>query len=204
MTIESILNKMLDNIIYAPVLGYFFTPIKTRVDKFLKSIWPWYVNSYYTTAAKNFTGRASVVSLFILMLSIFSLSEFLILSIWNPTIPIMDKALEANPEKTDRVILTIIFLFNILLFVAVMRIELISSSIVKFNQMLTIIRPDIKVEKYYELKRDWALMKSQDDYNKIIDYLFSNYPILIDKDKFPDEVKIFKKMKATQVTEGIA
>ena len=75
-------------------------------------------------------------------------------------------------------------------------------TITRFNQMLAIIRPDIDNIKYYTIKKEWALMKSKDDYKTIITELLTNYPILIDKKKFQDEVKIFKisESKAKKTT----
>ncbi len=193
---EAIFDKLISNLIYTPFLALFFGPIKRKVNSFLKKIWPWYINSIYKSASANNTSRPAIFSVILLVAIVFLMSEITLLSIYQPSIPIIDNAIAAHETQSDKLLLTTVFLINIILFVLVMRIEIVHSTIAKFNQMLTIIRPNIEPKSYYELKQKWALMESANDYKKIIQDLFSNNKTLVDnKDKFPEEIKIYNKLK---------
>ena len=196
---HKILEKIWDDIMLAPLLVLFVKPIKVKVNGFLKNISPWYINTYYRSAASNNTNRISLFLLIILTAFIFVLSEIAVLELLNPSIPVLDSAFNKAPQwQIDKITSFLIFLINVLIFILVIRVEGINSTITRFNLMLAIIRPDIEPDKYYKLKREWALMKSVDQYKKIIIEVFSNHKMLIDSEKFPEEVKILKKHEEAQ------
>src|SRR5580658_313878 len=89
---HKILDKIIEDIMLAPFFLLFFKPIKVRVNRFLKSISPWYINTYYRSAAVNNINRASTFSLIILTAFIFIISEIAILEMLNPSIPVLDSA----------------------------------------------------------------------------------------------------------------
>ncbi len=191
---ELIIAKLLDNIIYTPFLLLLSKPIKTRVNNFLEKIWPWYVDSYYKLAATNLNNRAAMLSLFLMTMFVFIGSEIMLLDVFNPSIPIVDNVLDKNPVTSDKVFLFITFLFNLILFVGVLRLELIYSTINRFNQMTTILRPDLEQIQYYRLKKSWALMKSETDYKSIIKEIFNYKNPDINKENFPEESRIFNRI----------
>jgi hypothetical protein len=173
--------------------------IATGWDDFLKNKWMGYSNMYYKAAAKNNTNRASVIILIFILIIVFISSEVAFLNIWNPPSTLLDKtlgkAMDQYPVQTDRWVMGLLFLFNVGLIEFVIRIESVYSITTRFNQMLRIIRPDIGEIEYRSLNKEWALMNSKSDYKKILNELFTNNKILIDnKEKFPDEVKIFNKI----------
>jgi hypothetical protein len=192
---EALLQKLLDNIIYAPLLAFFFTPVKTRVDRFIRSILPWYRNTLYESAAAGNANRPSMVTLYLAVIFIFGFSENMILDMYNPKIPIIDNALISHTQQIDKVFLIVIFILNLFLFILAIRLEVINTNIVRFNQMLDIIRPDVSLEYHNKLKQRWALMKFSEDYKAIIFELLSTFAVLNDRRKFPDEVKMFVKFQ---------
>jgi hypothetical protein len=168
------------------------------LDNFFKNKRTAYSNLFYRSAAKGNTDRSSLFVLIFIASIIFITSEVIFLFIWNPPTTIIDKAFEQNPDQVGRWYMGFIFILNILLIEFIIRLSSIYAIIIRFNQMLTIIRPDIDYKKYYEYKKDWALMKSRDNYEKIITDLFSTYKTLMDEDKFPDEIKMYNKFLKKQ------
>lgn len=173
-----------------------------NVDGFISDKKNSYSNLYYKSASRRDTNKASLIILLFLAVVVFGISEITFLNIWNPPTTLLDKtlgkAIEQYPVQANRWVMGIIFVFNVGLIEFIIRFESVYSTITRFNQMLAIIRPDIDCKEYYRLKKDWALMKSKTQYRNIIIELFKNHKILIDEEKFPNEVKIFNQFQKEQ------
>jgi len=181
---------------------YIGRPILSKLgfEKLFKEKIKVFANWHYEAAARNNTNRASIVILLFLTIIIFGTSEIIFLNIWNPPTTILDqtigKAVENNPQEFNKWVMFSIFILNVILIEFVIRLETVYRIVTRFKQLLTIIRPDIDNKEYHRIKREWALMKSRESYNKIITDLFASHAILRDnKDKFPEEIKLFEKYK---------
>jgi hypothetical protein len=69
------------------------------------------------------------------------------------------------------ILLGIIYLYIILSFVIIMTIR---GNIEKFRKSIEVIRPEIGESEYFKIKRDWLIMKTFKDYNKIYDFVESH------------------------------
>jgi hypothetical protein len=194
-TVQEMCSEVWKYLIFSPILSFVFKKPRAKIEAFLQGLSPKYSNLYYKTAAKNNTNRSAVLTLMILVAFILFASEIICLAIWDPSIPVVDNAISEHSKQVDKMILIAIFIVNVVIIESVIRQELIYTSVTNFNQMLTIIRPDISPEKYYQIKKDWALMKTKDEYKRIIMKLLSTHNILIDKQRFPEEVKLYNKIK---------
>lgn len=190
--IESLWGKFWDNIIYAPLIAFFFKPVKTKVEVFFRNILPWYKETYYKKASLRETHRSSIFSLFILAFLVLGCSEVVILEIFNPSLPLVDDVIYHHPNETNYFMLAFFLIINLGVFITCLRLESMYIIVKKFEQMISIIRPELSDLQYYILLQKWALMKTEDDYKAIIIGLISEYPILNDKDKFKYEIGIFE------------
>lgn len=174
-----------------------------NVDSFISDKKNGYSNLYYKSASRSDINKASLIILFFLASVVFVISEITFLNIWNPPTTVLDKTvgklMEQYPVQTDRWVMGLILLLNVVLIEFVIRFESIYSTITRFNQMLAIIRPDIEPKEYYILKKEWALMKSASEYKNIIVKLLTQHSILRNEDKFSEELKIFKKNQKEEI-----
>ena len=167
----------------------------TRAVDFLSSISKWYSRKIYTEAAEGFTNKIIVVMFYLIVLFIVMFSTFICSFIWDtsttttePSDPAIDKIIENSLGA-------IIVILNIFLLEFFSRQNVINRNIADFNHKLKIIRLKIDDEKYNFFQQQWALMESENNYNKIYEEI-DKYLEQVDGYK-PDE-KYLKRQSRRQ------
>lgn len=165
----SVISSVCVLVFIQPILNFLWKVISWGSVNFYKGL----INGVYKNAALGQRDWVSVILFFLFVASVIGFSSSFL------TLPLIRKLRRIKEAKGEHVfrrvkkilitiycVLSIMFLFVLIyLFVSVYVDLQLNTS---FQQRLNALSPEISDFEYKNLKADWALMKSPEDYNSIV------------------------------------
>jgi hypothetical protein len=164
-------GSIISNLVVAILFAIFFQNIATAISNLIVNIigtfYKGYIDSLYNQAAES---PSDFLLLYLLVLIVF-MPGFVVIVFWvvsNIATKLATDDKTIKSRTTYRMLLFAPFPFVIFLFGISGPIVSIEAN-AKFQRRLMLISPVISQQEKNEFLGKWARMKSQDDYNKIMD-----------------------------------